>query len=153
IAFARHPDLLVLDEPLSGLDPLARHDFMASLMIATADYGLSVVFSSHVVSELERVADYLVLLAGGRVQVAGELAGLLATHALLSGPAAHMGRLAARLAVVRSEQARHRSQLLVRTAGGTGPLPPDWETGDVTLEELVLAYLRRSLARPLAGPA
>jgi ABC-2 type transport system ATP-binding protein len=146
IAFARHPDLLILDEPLAGLDPLARHDFMASLMIAAAEDGVSVVFSSHIVSELERVADYLVLLTGGRVQVSGEIAGLVSDHVMVSMPFADAGRLPRQWAVVRSERAGHRAQLLIRARGGTGTMPPGWEAGPVTLEELILAYLRTPLA-------
>lgn len=142
IAFARHPDLLILDEPLAGLDPLARHDFMASLMIAAAEDGLSVVFSSHIVGELERVADYLVLLTGGRVQVSGEIAGLVSDHATVSMPASDADGIPGQWAVVRSERAGRRVHLLIRAPGGTGTLPPGWETGPVTLEELILAYLR-----------
>jgi ABC-2 type transport system ATP-binding protein len=80
VALARRPDLLVLDEPLATLDPLARHDFMESLMAAVAEDGISVVLSSHVLAELERVADYLIVLAHGQVQVAGEVEDLLATR-------------------------------------------------------------------------
>jgi ABC-2 type transport system ATP-binding protein len=71
LALARRPRLLVLDEPLASLDPLARHDFMASLMAAVAEDGLSVMLSSHVIADLERVADYLIVLSRGQVQVAG----------------------------------------------------------------------------------
>ncbi len=87
LALARHPQLLILDEPMAMLDPLARHDFMATVMTAMADEGVSVVLSSHVLAELERVADYLVLVSGGRVQVAGEVDELLAAHRVLTGPA------------------------------------------------------------------
>src|SRR6266567_1821256 len=80
LALARRPRLLVLDEPLGSLDPLARHDFMASVMAAVAEDGLSVVLSSHVIADLERVADYLIVLSRGQVQVAGEVEGLLACH-------------------------------------------------------------------------
>src|SRR5690349_1937956 len=88
LALARRPRLLVLDEPLASLDPLARHDFMASLMAAVAEDGLSVVLSSHVIADLERVGDYLIVLSRGQVQVAGEVDALLAGHRLLTGPAA-----------------------------------------------------------------
>jgi ABC-2 type transport system ATP-binding protein len=153
IAFARHPDLLVLDEPLAGLDPLARHDFMASLMIAAAEDGLSVVFSSHVVSELERVADYLVLLSGGRAQVMGEISELVAGHAMMSGPPADTDRIAERFAVVQSQRAGRQADLLVRTGNGQYAIPEGWESAAVTLEELVLAYLREPSASALPGPA
>lgn len=153
IAFSRHPGLLVLDEPLSGLDPLARHDFMASLMIAAAEDGVSVVFSSHVISELERVADYLVLLSGGRVQVMGEISELVAGHAMMSGPLEDADRIAARFAVVQRQRAGRQVDLLVRTGNGQVAIPAGWESTAVTLEELVLAYLREPSACALPGPA
>src|SRR6201984_2199219 len=92
VALARRPRLLVLDEPVAMLDPLARHDFMATVLAAAADDGMSVVLSSHVLAELERVADYLILLSRGRVQVAGEVDDLIAAHRVLTGPAAQAAR-------------------------------------------------------------
>ena len=86
VALARHPRLLILDEPVAELDPLARHDFMSTLMEAVAADGVSVVFSSHVLSELERVCDYLILLSHGSVQIAEGTDELLATHRVLTGP-------------------------------------------------------------------
>jgi ABC-2 type transport system ATP-binding protein len=80
VALARRPDLLVLDEPLASLDPLARHDFIQSVMETVAAEGVSVVLSSHVVAELERMADYLIVLSFGKVQVAGEVDDLVAEH-------------------------------------------------------------------------
>ena len=80
VALARRPDLLVLDEPLASLDPLARYDFIQSVMETVAAEGVSVVLSSHVVAELERMADYLIVLASGQVQVAGEVGDLVAEH-------------------------------------------------------------------------
>ena len=88
LALARHPRLLVLDEPTAPLDPLARHDFMAAVMTAMADDGVSVVLSSHMLAELERVADYLVLISHGRVRVDDTVEDLLAEHRLLTAPAA-----------------------------------------------------------------
>src|SRR5204862_6960358 len=91
LALARRPRLLVLDEPVAMLDPIARHDFMATVLAAMADDGVSVVLSSHVLAELERVADYLILLSRGRVQMADEVDDLLAGHRVLTGPAAEAG--------------------------------------------------------------
>jgi ABC-type molybdate transport system ATPase subunit len=87
LALARRPRLLVLDEPVAMLDPIARHDFMATVLTATVEDGVSVVLSSHVLAELERVADYLILMSRGRVQVVGEVDDLLASHRVLTGPA------------------------------------------------------------------
>lgn len=152
LALAKRPRLLILDEPLSSLDPLARHEFMASLMAAVAEDGISIVFSSHVVSELERIADYLVLLTGGRVQVAGEVDDLLATHRLYTGPAAEADRLAAELPVVRDRRAAAQAHLLVRTTGPHADPPPGWQAHEVGLEELVLAYLRKPGASAFPEP-
>src|SRR5580692_8166385 len=152
LALGRRPRLLVLDEPMASLDPLARHDFMATAMTAMADDGVSVVLSSHVLTELERVADYLVLLSRGSVQVAGEVDDLLASHRLLTGPAAEAGRYAERLAVVHARRGGAQAHLLIRTNGRTDPVPPGWEAHPVSLEELALAYLREPGAASLPGP-
>ncbi|MEY9912896.1 ABC-2 type transport system ATP-binding protein [Catenulispora sp. MAP12-49] len=152
LALAKRPRQLILDEPLSSLDPLARHDFMAALMAAVAEDGISVIFSSHVVAELERVCDYLVVLASGRVQVAGEVDDLLASHQLYTGPAAHADRIAAAVPVVRDRRAEAQAHLLVRTSGRRAEAPTGWEVHQVGLEEMVLAYLRDPGASALPGP-
>ena len=151
LALARRPRLLVLDEPMAMLDPIARHDFMATVLTAAADDGVSVVLSSHVLAELERVADYLIMMSQGRVQVAGEVDGLLASHRLLTGPAAEADRYAER-PVVHVRRAAAQAHLLVR-ATADDPVPPGWEAHPVGLEELALAYLREPGAAALPGPA
>jgi len=151
VALARRPRLLVLDEPVAMLDPVARHDFMATVLTAAADDGVSVVLSSHVLAELERVADYLILLSRGRVQVAGEVDGLLASHRMLTGPAAEADRYADR-PVVHLRRAAAQAHLLVR-ATADDPVPPGWEAHPDGLEELALAYLREPGAAALPGPA
>src|ERR1044071_743304 len=105
LALAGRPQWLVLDEPLAMLDPLARHDFMAAVMEAVAD-GVSVVLSSHVLAELERPADSLILLSRGRPQVAGEVDDLLAGHRALTGPAAQAAECSGRLTVVHARVAQ-----------------------------------------------
>ncbi len=151
LALARRPRLLVLDEPVAMLDPVARHDFLASVLTAAAADGVSVVLSSHVLAELERVAGYLILLSRGRVQLAGEVDDLLASHRVLTGPAAGAGRYAGR-PVVHARRAGDRAHLLVRATAGD-PVPPGWEAHPVGLEELALAYLREPGAAALPGPA
>ena len=153
LALARRPQLLVLDEPMAMLDPLARHDFMATVMTAIADDGLSVVLSSHVLAELERVADYLVLMSGGRVQVAGEVDDLLAGHQVLTGPAAGSGDYVQRLDVVHAGRGEALVHLLVRNNWVTAAIPPGWESHPVSLEELTLAYMRGPESVPMPGPA
>jgi ABC-2 type transport system ATP-binding protein len=150
VALARRPRLLVLDEPVAMLDPIARHDFMATVLAAVADDGLSVLLSSHVLAELERVADYLILLSQGRVQVAGEVDDLLASHRLLTGPAAEADRYTER-PVVHARRGGAQAHLLVR-AGAGDPVPPGWEAHPVGLEELALAYLREPDAAALPVP-
>ena len=154
LALARRPRLLVLDEPMAMLDPIARHDFMATVLTAAVDDGVSVLLSSHVLAELERVADYLILMSRGRVQVSGEVDELLAGHRVLTGPAAQAATYAER-PVVHLRRAEAQAHLLVR-ATADDPVPPGWEAHPVGLEELALAYLRepgtpRCPARPAAA--
>jgi len=153
LALARRPNLLVLDEPMAMLDPLARHDFMASVMAAVAEDGVSVILSSHVLTELERVADYLVLVSHGSIQAAGAVEDLLAGHRLLTGPASEIDTLAGRLNIVHAQRGEAQAHVLVRTDARTDSVPPGWEAHPVTLEELSLAYLREPGAAWLPGPA
>ena len=152
LALGQRPRLLVLDEPMSSLDPLARHDFMATVMTAMVDDGVSVVLSSHVLAELERVADYLVVLSVGSVQVAGEVDDLLACHRVLTGPSGEADKYAERLGVVHAQRGEAQAHLVIRTNGSTDPVSPGWEARPVSLEELVLAYLREPGATSLPGP-
>ena len=152
LALARRPQLLILDEPMAMLDPLARHDFMASVMTAVADNGVSVVLSSHVLAELERVADYLVLVSRGSVQMAGEVDDLLARHRVLTGPAAESDRYAPHWNVVHATRAASQAHVLVLYDHSPDPVPPGWESRSLTLEELTLSYLRAPGAAALPGP-
>ena len=149
LALARRPRLLVLDEPVAMLDPVARHDFMDTVLTAMAADGVSVLLSSHVLAELERVADYLILLSRGRVQLAGEVDGLLAAHRVLTGPAAEADKYTER-SVVHVGRADVQARLLVR-ATADDPVSPGWEAHPVGLEELALAYLREPGAAALPG--
>jgi ABC-2 type transport system ATP-binding protein len=152
LALARRPRLLVLDEPVAMLDPIARHDFMATVLTAMAEDGVSVLLSSHVLTELERVADYLILLSRGRVHVAGEVDDLLARHRILTGPAHEAGRYGEHLNGMHARHGAAQTHLLVR-ATADDPVPPGWEAHPVGLEELALAYLREPEAAALPGPA
>jgi len=136
---------------MAMLDPVARHDFMATVLTAALDDGVSVLLSSHVLTELERVADYLILLSRGRVQVAGEVDDLLASHRVLTGPAAEADRYTER-PVVHVSRAEAQAHLLVR-ATADDPVPPGWEAHPVGLEELALGYLREPVAVSVPGPA
>jgi ABC-2 type transport system ATP-binding protein len=150
LAFVKRPELLVLDEPLANLDPLARHEIMRGLMAAVADGGMTVVLSSHVVSDLEDTCDWMVVLNHGRVQVSGDIDDLLAGHRLLTGPAELADGVAARLPVVDDTRTGRQATMVART--GSVTLDPRWTSRGVNLEELVLAYLRRPEAAALSGP-
>jgi ABC-2 type transport system ATP-binding protein len=153
LALAKRPRLLILDEPLARLDPLARHEFMSVLMAAVAEDAVSVIFSSHVVSELERVADYLIVLNSGRLQVAGEVDGLLAAHRVLTGPAELAAAVAGQVNLIRQTGTGTQAHLLCRIPRPDEPVPPGFHAQPVGLEELVLAYLRDPSAAALPGPA
>ena len=152
LAMAKRPELLVLDEPVASLDPLARREFLQNLMEFVAEGDVSVVLSSHLVADLERVCDYLVVLVDSRLQVAGEVDDLLASHRLLTGPAAEAGQCAERSCVVQARSGGALAHLLVRT-GPADPVPPGWDAHPVSLEELALAYLREPGAAALPGPS
>ena len=145
LAVAKRPELLILDEPVASLDPLARREFLQDLMEAVADQELSVVLSSHLISDLERVCDYLILLVGSRVRVAGPVDELLATHHLLSGSRRDPGSLPDGMEVISESHTDVQSTLLVRTGGPV--LDPAWTVCEVGLEDLALAYMKQAARR------
>ena len=145
LAVAKRPELLLLDEPVASLDPLARREFLQDLMEATADQDLSVVLSSHLVGDLERVCDYLIVLVGSRVRVAGPVEDLLATHHLLSGPRRDPGSLPGGMQVISASHTDVQTTLLVRASGPV--LDPAWTISEVGLEDLVLAYMSQAARR------
>ncbi|MCW2767506.1 MAG: transporter related protein [Nocardioides sp.] len=142
LGIAKRPELLLLDEPVASLDPLARREFLQDLMGAVADQQLSVVLSSHLVSDVERACDYLVVLVDSRVQVAGDIENLLATHHRLTGPRRDPAKLPAEQLVVSESHTDRQSTFLVRTDAPI--LDPAWEVSQLGLEDLVLAYMGRS---------
>jgi ABC-2 type transport system ATP-binding protein len=143
MALARRPRLLLLDEPLASLDPLARQDVLGWLMTCVAEDSLSVVFSSHIIAELEQIASYLVVLSAGRIQVAATVDSLLDTHVALTGPADEVDDLYNQVEIVTAQRAGRQALVLART----GAAPPGWAGRPVTMEELVLGYLREPAAR------
>ena len=139
LALAKRPGLLILDEPLASLDPLARREFLQVLMEAVAAQGLSVVLSSHLVADLERVCDYLIVLVASRVQIAGEVSDLLDSHHRLSGPLREPRSLPASQKVITESHTDRQSNLLIRTDEPV--LDPSWTVKPISLEDLVLAYM------------
>ncbi|MFD0592504.1 AAA family ATPase [Catellatospora coxensis] len=145
LALAKQPRLLVLDEPVASLDPLARREFMKTLVEAVAETDLTVLLSSHVVTELERVCDHLVLLHQGRVRLAGDIDELLAGHRILTGP--RCDDTAGIDGLVAATHGTRHSHLLVRQPADV-PAHPRWEANPVGLEDVVLAYLARTDTEP-----
>jgi ABC-2 type transport system ATP-binding protein len=139
VAAAKRPDLMLLDEPVAALDPLARRSFLQGLMELTAEQGMSIVMSSHLVADLERVCDYLIVLVGSRVRVAGGVDDLLATHHRLVGRRRDTADLGTGRAVVVQSHTDVQSTLVVRS---TAPIDdPSWQVGQLDLEDIVLAYM------------
>jgi ABC-2 type transport system ATP-binding protein len=141
LALAKRPQLLVLDEPVASLDPLARYEFLQRLMEAVAEDEMAVVLSSHLVADLERVCDYLIVLADARVQLAGDVDDLLACHYRLSGPRRDPADLPSDQQVIEASHTDRQSTFFVRCAGPI--FDPAWTVEPVGLEDLVLAYMRR----------
>ena len=137
LALGKRADLLLLDEPMSDLDPLARHQLMGTLMAEAAEHGTTIVMSTHILAELDGAIDYLLLVDGGRVRLAGEVDEILSAHRLLvgAGPAG----LPAGHTVVETRQTGRQLTALVRPQG---PVTGEWEEAVPSLEELLLAYLR-----------
>ncbi len=148
VALAKRPELLVLDEPVASLDPLARREFLNALMEAVSETGLTVILSSHIVAELERVCDHLVILAQARAELAGPIDEIVAGHRLLTGPRTDAGDVARMHDVIRERHTERQTTLLVRADGHV--YDADWELHEVDLEEIVLAYLGYGASRPLA---
>ena len=144
MALAKRAPLLVLDEPVSSLDPVARLEFMRDVMSAAADSTRTFLISSHVVSELERFCDWLIVLAGGHVQLAGPADDLLAAHRLVTVPRATADAELPGTVIHRTDSDRH-SAVLVRTDPVQLAVPgrPGWQDGPVSFEQLVMAYLQR----------
>lgn len=138
LALAKMPRLLVLDEPVASLDPLGRREFMRALVDAVASGDLTILLSSHVVAELERVCDHLVLLRRGRVRLAGSIDDLLEAHRVVVAVPDHDPSHDAGV-IARTDGPGH-TDLLVRL-DRCAPIHPGCQTHPVSLEELVLAYL------------
>jgi ABC-2 type transport system ATP-binding protein len=149
IAAAKRPELMIFDEPVASLDPLARRSFLRNLLEFVAELDVSVVLSSHVLSDLEQVCDYLVILVDSRVQLAGEVDELLAAHHRLSGGRTDFDALPPTIEVIQAEHTALRSTVIVRS---TAPIPPSIPGAEaVTLEQMTLAYLTRAAELPGTG--
>jgi ABC-2 type transport system ATP-binding protein len=145
LALAKRPELLLLDEPIAALDPLARREFLSSLMDAVAEGGLTVLLSSHILADLERVCDYLVILSASRVQLAGDIDRMVADHRLLTGPREGVERIAAGHTVIHQRHSDRQATFLIAgnplAADAAGAAEPACILATPSLEEIVLAYL------------
>jgi ABC-2 type transport system ATP-binding protein len=141
LATAKRPELLLLDEPVASLDPLARREFLQTLMEVVATDGVSVILSSHLIADLERVCDYLIILVASQVQIAGEVSDLLASHHRISGPRRDPKKMPSQQEVIEESHTDKQSTFLIRTDDPI--LDPAWNVTRVTLDDLVLAYMSR----------
>ncbi|MDX6395203.1 MAG: type transport system ATP-binding protein [Streptosporangiaceae bacterium] len=148
LTLAKRPSLLLLDEPAAALDPLARRHFLATLAEAVAGGGLTVVLSSHLIADLERVCDHLILLAASRVQLYGDIDTLLAQHQVLVGPRKDTTAIEKNHTLVQAVRTARQTTLLIRRNGPV--IDPAWEAADVGLEELVLGYMGQDATPALA---
>jgi len=141
LAVAKRPEILILDEPVASLDPLARREFLRSLTAYVAEYGVSVVLSSHLVADLERVCDHMVAIVASRVRLAGDVDDLLASHRRLIGPRRDPASLPSDQCVIEASHTDRQSTFLVRTES---PIhDPAWQVEEVGLEDILLAYMGR----------
>ena len=151
LATAKRPELLLLDEPVASLDPLARREFLRDLMQTVAEHQVSVVLSSHLIADIERVCDYLIVVTASRVRLVGETEELLATHHRLSGPRRDPSTLPASWDVIEESHTGKQSTLLIRTLEPV--LDPAWTVRPVGLEDMVLAYMSQPDRAPRADLA
>lgn len=142
LAIAKRPECLILDEPVASLDPVGRREFLRSLMEIVAAQGVSVVLASHLIADLERTCDYLVVLVASRTQLAGEVSELLSSHHRLSGPRRDASSLPANQEVIEESHTERQSTFLVRTSDPV--YDPAWTVRPVTLDDLVIAYMSRA---------
>ena len=151
VATGKRPDLLILDEPVASLDPLARRDFLRHLMESVAEHGTSVLLSSHLISDLERVCDYAVVLTASRVRLAGEVADITATHHRIVCTRRDPDALPAGLTVVHAEHTDRQSTFIVRSQ--EAPPAGDWAVEPLGLEDLVLTYMERETTPGHSAPS
>jgi ABC-2 type transport system ATP-binding protein len=144
LAVAKRPELLILDEPVASLDPIARREFLRDLMAHTAEHRTGVILSSHLVSDLERVCDHLIVLTASRVRVAGDVDELMGTHYRLTGARRDAADLPAGVEVIEHSATGRQSTFVVRSLVPIDD--PSLTVEQLTLEDLVLAYLSRTSA-------
>ena len=146
LAMGKRPQVLLLDEPFAALDPLARREFLGSLAGAMAEQELTVVLSSHLLPDLERICDHLIVLAEGRPVLCAGIDELLASHRQLRAAARRTAAIAGRHEIIQRTRTPREVTMTVRLRGPV--LDPAWEVSEVGLEEIVLAYLAQGAPPP-----
>jgi ABC-2 type transport system ATP-binding protein len=144
LALAKRPRLLLLDEPVAALDPLARRQFLGALAAAVAEGGLTVLLSSHLVHDLERVCDHVLLLDAAHVQLCGDIEDILSTHRSLVGPRRSGDAPLPGVDAVQVTHSTRQTRVLARLERPV--LDPAWQEEEVGLEDIILAYMGRNLA-------
>ncbi|HEV8193421.1 MAG TPA: ABC transporter ATP-binding protein [Ktedonobacterales bacterium] len=151
LALAKRPQLLLLDEPVASLDPMARREFLQTLEEAARGEGTTVVLSSHIIGDLERVCDYLIILSASRVELDGDITQLQREHLMLEVPRSEVARLAETGKVIDADPLGSQARILVRL-NGVEPAPnPAWPVREIGLEDIVLAYLSRHARTDVGG--
>ena len=140
LALAKQPRLLILDEPVAALDPLARHDFLKSLSQAAAETDLTVLMSSHLLADLELICDRLIILSNAQVQLCDDIEHVVATHKLLIGPRQETPKLQTAYEIIHETHTARQSTLLVKVTDEKFQ-GPNWQVSEPTIEEIVLAYM------------
>jgi ABC-2 type transport system ATP-binding protein len=142
IAIAKRPRILILDEPVASLDPLARREFLQHLMESVTEQDMSVVLSSHLVADLERVCDYMIVLVASRVRVVGDVENLLATHRRVTGVRRDPADLPPDWEIVHASNTDRQTTMLVRTK--TPINDTAWAVTEVGMEDIVLDYMSQA---------
>ena len=143
LTLGKRANLILLDEPVASLDPLARRDFLRTLTEAAEEQHLTVLLSSHIIADLEQSCDYLIILCSGRVQLAGDIMAIRRSHVSLTGPRAESEAVISAHTILAQHSRRDETSLLIRT-NGTLPHPgPAWQQRNSTMEDIVLAYLEQ----------
>jgi len=143
LTLGKRADLILLDEPVASLDPLARRDFLRTLTEAAKERRLTVLLSSHIIADLEQCCDYLIILCSGRVQLAGDITTIRRSHLVLTGPRAESEAVIGTNTMLAQHSSGDETSLLIRTNGTEPQLGPPWQQRNTTLEDIVLAYLEQ----------
>jgi ABC-2 type transport system ATP-binding protein len=146
LALAKRPQMLLLDEPVAALDPLARREFLSSLTEAVAESDLSVILSSHLLHDLERVCDHVILLSESHTQLCDDIENVLVSHRMLVGPRRSVSDIERSIHVIKATHTSNQSRLVVRLDGPV--LDPSWAISEVGLEDVILAYMSQEASVP-----